>query len=319
MYQNFIGIDIGKATFVVGFPENKDTFEFENSLIGFEKFHEQFAQILPTSLVVLETTGGYEMALVSFLYCREIKIHRANTRKVKFFIRSLGQEAKTDKIDSQGLAKYGEERHKRLELFAPKNETQIKLMQYSQRRLDINQMLVQEKNRAKAPDINPWVHESCLNMIECLGKEIKSINEKIDLLIEADPERKAKKAVLVTIDGIGDVTSCLLLSLLPELGRVNRRQIASLVGLAPYPRESGMKVGYRSTRGGREDVRSALFMSAMTASRSKGRLGQFYQSLIARGKKKMVALTALMRKIIVIANARLAEWYDANAVEHASV
>lgn len=110
-----------------------------------------------------------------------------------------------------------------------------------------------------------------------------------------------------TTDGIGNAISSTLIALLPELGQMDRRSIASLVGVAPHPYESGKMKGYRSTKRGRREVRNILFMAAMTASKSKGRLGEFYRSLIARGKKKMVALTALMRKIIVIANARLSE------------
>jgi transposase len=134
------------------------------------------------------------------------------------------------------------------------------------------------------------------------------LETEINQLIQADPDKQAKQVILQEIDGIGPTTSNSLLALLPELGNVNRRQIASLVGVAPHPCESGKSVGYRQTQGGRQTVRSILFMAAMTAARSKGRLGEFYRKLIARGKKKMVALTALMRKIVVIANAKIRDW-----------
>jgi transposase len=120
--------------------------------------------------------------------------------------------------------------------------------------------------------------------------------------------------VLQEIPGVGPIVSGALLALLPELGVINRKQIASLVGLAPYPYESGQKIGYRKTKGGRQDIRSLIFMSALTASRSKSRLGKFYQGLINRGKKPMVALTALMRKIIVIANGKLSDWYKLHPI-----
>lgn len=309
MYQTFIGIDIGKKTFVASIAEQKDTHEFNNSTNGFKDFYQQYKNVLSSSLVVLETTGGYEMPLIYFLYSHEISVHRANTRKVKFFIRSLGQEAKTDAIDAQGLAKYGQERHHKLSLYNPCSPAQKQLQQLTERRLDLKQMIVQEKNRAQAPDIDSWVKKSCLGMIKSLEKQIKAVDVAIQGILNANPEQKDKQQVLKQVDGIGDVVSATLLALLPELGLVNRKQIASLVGLAPFPCESGLKKGQRRTKGGRQNVRTIIFMAAFAASHSKGRLGQFYRRLIKNGKKKMVAMTALMRKIIVIANAKLADWY----------
>lgn len=309
MYQTFIGIDIAKKTFAVGIAEQKDTFEFENSKVGFNQFYQQFKPALSSSLVVLETTGGYEMPLVNYLISYNVAVHRANTRKVKFFIRSLGQEAKTDAIDAQGLALYGQERHEKLELYVSCPPEQKQLQQLTQRRLDLKQMIVQEKNRYQAPDISPVVKKSCTTVLKSLDKQIQAIDAEIQTLHDKCPEQKAKIEVLKKIDGIGDIISSALLALLPELGLLDRRQIASLVGLAPFPCESGLKQGYRRTRGGRQDVRSILFMAAFSASHSKGRLGDFYRRLVKNGKKKMVALTALMRKIIVIANAKLADWY----------
>lgn len=318
MYQNFIGIDIGKASFVVGFYNQRDTYEFENSLKGFKAFIERFEAILPFSLVVLETTGGYEMNLVTYLVSRKFAVHRADTRKVKYFIRSLGKEAKSDAIDAQGLSRYGCERHERLDLYVPKVSNQELLQQFTQRRLDLKKMLVQEKNRSQSPNLNASISKSCYAMINALEKQMLAVDEAIQSLIDADPKQKEKQQVLQEVDGIGQIISGTLLALLPELGTVNRRKIASLVGLAPHPYESGSKIGYRRTKGGREDARSILFMAAMTASRSKGRLGEFYRSMIARGKKKMVALTALMRKIVVIANAKIADWNKLNNISSAA-
>lgn len=313
MYQNFIGIDIGKETFVVGKHSEKITREFDNNLSGFQSFYQTYESVLPTTLVVLETTGGYEMGLLQYLLSNHIATHRANTRKVKYFIRSLGQEAKSDAIDAIGLARYGYERHERLELFIAKDFNQEHLQQLTQRRIDLKKMLVQEKNRQQAPNQSAWVLKSCQAMIEALEAQLKSLDKEIQASIEANPLQQAQQSILETIDGIGPITARSLIALLPELGTINRKQIASLVGLAPYPCESGKKIGYRRTKGGRHDVRAIMFMAAMTASRSKGRLGEFYRQLVARGKKKMVALTALMRKIIVIANARLSEWYKLQA------
>lgn len=309
MYQTFIGIDIGKKTFVVACAEQKATFEFDNSKEGFKLFYQQFKSILPSAFVVLETTGGYEMPLLDYLISHKVPVHRANTRKVKFFIRSLGQEAKTDAIDAQGLAQYGQERHEKLALYALCHPDQKQLQLLTQRRLDLKQMIVQEKNRCQAPGISPVVKKSCTAVLKSLEKQVETIEAEMRTVLEKSPEQKAKIEVLKKIDGVGDIVSTALLALVPELGLIDRRQIASLVGLAPFPCESGLKTGYRRTKGGRQDVRSILFMAAFAASHSKGKLGDFYRRLVKNGKKKMVAMTALMRKIIVIANAKMADWY----------
>jgi len=305
MYQNFIGIDISKATFVAAQHGLKQTHEFNNTQEGFDAFFQHYNSVIPTSLVILETTGGYEMGLVQYLLTKGISVHRADTRKAKYFMRSLGKEAKSDNIDALGLARYG---YERLVLYVASSFHQEHLKQLSQRRLDLKQIMVQEKNRHQAPNQSACIQTSCQTMITALEAQLALVDAEIEASIKAIPEQKARQKILVEIDGIGETISSALLALLPELGRVDRKQIASLAGLAPHPCESGQKVGYRRCKGGRQEVRSILFMAAMSASRSKGPLGQFYKDLLARGKKKMVALTALMRKIVVIANAKLRDW-----------
>ena len=314
MYQNFIGIDISKHDFVIAMFGDTNGHTFDNSLEGFELFFEQFEQYLIDSLVVLETTGGYEMALLNFLLSKEITVHRADTRKVKYFIRSLGTQAKTDLIDAQGIAQYAFERQHTLQPFSKVSKNMLKLQQLMQRRCDLNKMKVAELNRKQAPMISKWVKESCTKMIALLREQINELDEEIDKLLLQEQSAKDKLAIIEEVDGIGEIISKALLIMLPELGIVNRRQIASLAGLAPHPYESGKKKGYRRTKGGRSEIRAILYMGAMSASRSKGRLGEYYRSLIVRGKKPMVALTALMRKMLVIANAKMAEWYQLNSV-----
>lgn len=309
MYHNFIGIDISKDDFVVACYGQSTIKSFANTKKGFVEFSQHYESILKTSLVVLETTGGYEMALVYYLLKEGIPVHRADAKKVKFFIRSWGKEAKSDGVDARGLSQYGYERHPHLNLYQREESQQIELQQLLQRRLDINQMLVQEKNRSQTPNKIAFVIESSKKTVKFLEKQLDAIEEAIEKLLETLPEQMEKRKVLKSINGIGEKTSAALLGLLPELGRLNNKEIASLVGLAPHPCESGKYKGYRRTKGGRQDVRNLLYMGAMAASRSKSTLGDFYNSLINRGKKKKVALTALMRKMIVIANARLRDWF----------
>ncbi len=234
-------------------------------------------------------------------------VHRANTRKVKRFIQSYGNDAKTDKLDAKALALYGYERVQRLELFSPQSANAISLFELVQRRNDLKQMIVAEKNRLKAPRAN-IIKDSCNAVLEVLNKQIEAITDDINALIDADSLLKAKKEVLKTIPGIGNIVANELLVLLPELGSLTRRKIASLAGLAPKANDSGQFSGYRCISYGRCGIKPMLFLAAMAARNSNSSLKFFYNQLISNGKKKMVALTALMRKIIVIANARIRDF-----------
>ena len=304
LYTNFIGLDIGKFNFVVAVHGNKKTKEYENSSCGIKEFLKDYEKILPSSLCVLEATGGYEMRLLLTLCDKKFTVHRANTRKVKNFIRSFGNQAKTDALDARALALYGYERNDRLAKFIPSSKRALELYELVQRRKDLKQMLVAEKNRLQAPKID-IVKISCSEMIKVLNEQVETIDKKINALIEEDQILKTKKEILKTIKGIGDIVANELLIVMPELGKMSRREAASLAGLAPRANDSGKSVGYRHTSRGRSGIKPILFIAAMAARNSKSELKDFYFKLIEKGKKKMVALIALARKIIVIANARL--------------
>ncbi len=318
VYDNFIGIDIGKNNFVCKLHGSHETKEYPNTVEGIEGFIEGYRGNLESGLCVLETTGGYEMALLSRLSYKGYAVHRANTRKVKSFIRSYGNEAKTDALDAKALALYGYERHKNLKLYEAQEERMVDLYELTQRRQDLKQILVAEKNRLQAPRLKV-VKNSCKKLVEILTAEIEGITEEINELIEADEVLRKKKEILKTVPGIGEIVSNDLLALLPELGELDRRQIASLAGLAPKANDSGKYKGYRATGHGRQGVKPSLFLSAMAARNSKSKFKEFYEDLIKRGKKKMVALTALMRKILVTANARIKEWIQTQAVIQSTV
>lgn len=305
-YHSFFGIDIGKNEFVVAELLSKKVEAFSNDPNGWSACFRAKYSFLKDALVVLETTGGYEHGLLTFLIEQGITVHRADTRKVKNFIRSFGQKAKTDKIDAQALAVYGSERFAKLEPYKAVDSVQESLKLLEERRQDLKQMLVKEKNRAKAPLSGP-ILKSIQGVISFLEKEVTNLSDEIDVLITNSPILKDKQKTLLEIPGIGEITSKSLVALLPELGHLDRRKITSLCGLAPHAKQSGTKIWYSRTSGGRRNLRPVLFMAAMAARRSKTPLGDFYEKLVANGKKKMVALVALMRKIIVIANAK---WRD---------
>lgn len=304
LYNKFIGVDIGKLTFYAAVHGDKKISEYDNTAEGIELFIEDYRKVFPTALCILETTGGYEMRLLLTLCTAGFAVHRANTRKVKHFIRSYGNDAKTDKLDTRSLALYGYERGARLELYTPASKDALALYELVQRRQDLKRILVAEKNRLQAPRANV-IKDSCQIMIVTLTEQIKLITEKLQLLIDVDPILRKKQETLKTIPGIGDIISMELVILLPELGTLNRRKIASLAGLAPKANDSGLFKGYRATGYGRGGIKPILFMSAMAARNSNSNLKSYYNHLVAAGKKKIVALTALMRKILVMANARI--------------
>ncbi len=304
IYHNFIGIDIGKFSFIVACYGKNNVKEYENTSSGISAFFKEFKRELPKALVILEATGGYEMEVLLSLCDKGMAVHRANTRKVKSFIRSFGHAAKTDALDAKALALYGCERHKILDVFVPPSPHLLTLYTLVQRRHDLRKILVAEKNRSKGPKAGP-IQDSCAIVIQTVEKQMELILKKIEELIEQDPVLQERQKVLMTIPGVGKIVSQELLSLMPELGTLNRKQAACLSGLAPRANDSGKLKGYRSTGHGRQGVKPMLFLAAMAARNSHSPLKEFYNNLINRGKKKMVALTALMRKIIVIANARL--------------
>jgi transposase len=304
-YSTFLGIDIGKSEVFVAKYGSKTVLSFPNSKDGIKKFFKTYKTELPYAFAVLETTGGYETLFLNALVDKNISVHRANTSQVKSFIRSWGKLGKSDTLDAHALALYGYERHNVLPLYQKPSPESLRLASLAQRRQDLTQMLTQEKNRLKSPQNDTLIIQSCSQIIQFLNQQIASIAKEIETLINNNPLLSKQKEILNSIPGIGPVVSSMLLAFVPELGQLNRRQIASLCGLAPHPFESGQKIGYRRIKGGRNHVRPVLFIAAMAARNSNSPLKAFYEKLIAKGKKKMVALTALMRKIIVIANAKL--------------
>lgn len=311
LYHNFFGIDIGKFNFIVSIEGHKSTFEYSNTPEGIAEFIKAHYDILSNSLCVIETTGGYELLLLHVFHQEKLAIHRADTRKAKNFIRSFGSAAKTDILDAKALAAYAKERGASLKLFTPLQEIDTELFQLIQRRIELKKSLVAEKNRLQSPECR-FIKNSIQQVISFLEKQIADLSERISILIMNKPELHQKREILKSIAGIGDTIASNLLVLMPELGALDRRQIASLAGLAPRANDSGRFSGYRSTGYGRNGVKSILFMAAMTASRSKSELGEYYKRLISNGKKKMVALVALMRKILVIANARIRDLLKKN-------
>lgn len=255
-------------------------------------------------LVVCEATGGHEATLLSVAVDAGLPAHRADPRKASAFIRSLRGHGKTDRIDAQGLCRYGLERGRELAPWQPPTESQTALRGLVRLRADLVRDRSDDARRLKAPGDGPDKRHIRAT-IEALNSRIAAIETDIDRRIKDDRQLADTVATIRDIPGCGAKTAIALAALMPELGHMNRRQAAALAGLAPHPNQSGSTDGYRRVRGGRRDIKSALFMAAMAARRFNPKLRDHYDSLRLRGKKPIVAIVAIARKLITIINARI--------------
>lgn len=304
-YIHFIGIDVSKEWFdAVEHAKAARPERFTNDGAGRAAFAERFAAQLPQALVILEATGGYEGALVDALLERGVAVHRADPRASSHFIRSLGKRAKTDGLDARALARYGAERHTELRLAQPQDAARGELELLHARRADLVAMRVAESNRLKHPRYASMRSE-IQSLLAELQQRIDAYEKRIEALITQCGILAQKRDVMISVPGIGKQTASSLLASMPQLGKLSRRQAASLAGCAPHPRDSGKTTGYRRTTGGKQTAKRALFMAAMAARNFHPKLKIFYQRLIHNGKKPMVALTAIMRKLITILNAKI--------------
>lgn len=299
--QRFIGCDVGQNEIAVFDSTTGRGRMIRNT----PDVLQAFAGTLDaTCLVVCEATGGHEAALLAAVSQAGHAAHRADARKVHAFIRSFGTLAKTDAIDAQALARYGQERHARLVRWQPRDEQRVHLQSLVALRADLVRDRTAWRNRHTAPTTQP-VKALLLPVLAALDAQIEAVGHEIDATIKASQPLHRARQVLQSVTGIGAVTAAALLALMPELGQLDRRQAAALAGLAPHPNQSGTANRYRRTRGGRPEVKRALFMAAMVAAKHNAKLTALYQRMIAAGKKPLVALTALMRKLVIICNARL--------------
>ena len=297
LYADFIGIDVSKNKLDVYCTKSKKSFSVTNDKKGIKSLLQNFTASKDL-LVLIDLTGGYESSAVDAFFKAGFNVHRAQGRKTKNFLRAYGQNAKTDKIDAKMLTVYGAKMQETLRLYQPYDHI---LSQLISRREDLKDMLQKEKNR-KEHFNDKFTKRSLTNTINCLQKELETIEQEINNLIDQNKELKDKAQVIKSIKSVGDKTTMTLLAALPELGHANRRQIAALAGLAPYANDSGSLYGRRRTTAGRAVVKKMLFMCAMGAIRQDGYLKTFYQKLLSNGKQKMVAIVAVMRKLLIFIN-----------------
>jgi len=295
-----VGVDVSKDHLDVAVLPSGESWSTANQDEDIKSLVKKIRSLKP-ELIVLEATARLEMPLAVALAAKGLPMAMVNPRQVREFARASNILAKTDRIDAQVLARFGEKM--RPEVRPLKDEETRELTALMTRRRQLMGMLVAEKNRlAGAPKS---VHRDIRTHLNWLKKRLVDIDDHLADKIKNSPVWREKEALLQSVPGVGPVLSTSLMADLPELGTLNRRQIAALVGVAPFNRDSGAFRGKRCVWGGRGRLRSALYMATLAATRSNPVIRTFYQRLREAGKPPKVALTACMRKLLTILNAIL--------------
>ncbi len=297
----FVGIDVSKDHLDIHVRPAAEARRFANTDVGQAAAVAWLRDRAPV-LIVLEATGGYERAVVAALSVAPLPVAVVNPSRAREFAKALGRLAKTDAVDAAVLAEFAERVRPPVRPLAPADA--VKMQAILGRRRQVLEMRTMERNRLGTAT-DPAVRKSIDAVLRVLDRQADHADRDLTAAIEASPVWAAKDALLRSLPGIGDVTSRTLLAELPELGTLSRGQIAALVGVAPVNRDSGRKTGRRSISGGRAEVRSVLYMAALTARRYNPVLKAFAARLTAAGKPWKVVQVAVARKLLVIANAML--------------
>jgi transposase len=275
-------------------------FRTSNDDTGIASLVKGLKKLQPT-LIVLEPTGGFEMLVVAALSQARLPVVVINAKRVRDFARATGQLAKTDKLDAKVLAHFAAAVRPALRSLRSDEEEQLTAL--LTRRKQVLDMITIEKNRLVT--VCATMRSDIEAHLQWLSKSLKKLDKEIEEFVENSPVWKEKDALLQSVPGVGPITSATLLGMLPELGQLNRQEIAALVGVAPMNKDSGKKHGKRRVFGGRAAVRSVLYMAALAAKKFNPVLKKFYERLLKHGKEKKVALTACMRKLLVILNSMM--------------
>ena len=311
--QCYVGIDVSKATLDVAIrPQNK-TWTIANDEAGIRSLIVDL-KARKLILIVLESTGGLELPCVAALAAAQLPVVVVNPRQVRDFAKATGRFAKTDPIDADILAWFGEAVRPKVRPL--KDDQAQDLAALIARRRQLVDMLTAEKNRLNT--VSKRIRKDIKTHIQWLEKRLGQTNRDLDKAVKESPLWREKDEILQSAPGVGSVLSITLLADLPELGRLNRRQIAALAGLAPFNRDSGTLRGKRTIWGGRANIRSVLYMSTLSATQHNPVIRAFYQRLISAGKVHKVAMTACMRKLLTILNTMIKNqtpWCYDSAIE----
>ena len=296
--RSFIGIDVSKKLLEVAVHQSEYHFCCPNDPQKFPAFIAELISLRPAR-IVLEATGGLERPLLQALHAVGLPVVVVNPRQVRDFAKALGHLAKTDRLDARVLAHFAAAVQPAIRPVKAQQETELDALMG--RRSQLSDMLTQEKNR-RGSAVTKTTRDDIDEHIEWLEERLKELDEKLKERLECSAVWKQKDEILQSVKGIGFVTSLSLLADCPELGQLNRHQIAKLVGVAPLNRDSGQQRGTRHIGGGRAQVRCKLYMATLTAIRSNPVIKTFYERLIAKNKPKQVAVVACMRKLLTILN-----------------
>ena len=294
----FIGVDVSKQLLEVAAYESDYQFRCANKASAFAELIVELIALRPI-LIVLEATGGLEIPVTAALHAAGLPVVVINPRQVRDFAKALGQLAKTDRLDARVLAHFAAAVKPPLRPIKSKDELELDAL--VGRRGQLVEMLTAEKNRRGAAATDT-VREEIKEHIDWLEERIAELDEQLKALLKSSSLWQGKDDVLQSVPGIGPVVSFSMLADLPELGTLNRQQISKLVGVAPLNCDSGQQRGTRHIYGGRARVRSMLYMAALTATRYNPVIKEFYKRLLAKNKPFKVAITACMRKLLVIIN-----------------
>ena len=298
----FVGIDVSKSQLDVAQLPERRSWSVSNDVEGIGDLVRDLATLAP-ALVVLEATGGYESSVFAALITARLPAVVVNPRQIRAFARAKNRLAKTDKIDAQVLAEFAEA--VRPEVRPVPDEALQELSGLLRRRKQLVEMLTAERNRSLMA--TPAVRKDIRAHIHWLERRLQDIETGLDQAIRSTPAWQERDKLVQGEKGVGPVLSMTMLADLPELGRLNRKEISALVGVAPFNQDSGRFRGKRKVWGGRRSVRAVLYMAALAASRHNPEIRPFYQRLLAAGKPKKVALTACMRKLLIRLNAIVRE------------
>jgi len=296
--MNVVGIDIAKHHFDLHLLPEGTTARYTNDSQGIHQCRLFLAQSQPER-IVLEATGGYETALTVELQNVGMPVIVINPRRLRDYAKSTGQMAKTDQIDARIIAEFATNLRPTVRELPDAKARQLKA--FLARRDQLLGLHVAERNRLEHTT-DPLLVKTIRQLLRIVAKQIAVLDQTIAAQVEADEKLQRKAQILDSVPGLGQTTAAMLVTQLPELGRLNRRQIAALVGLAPMNRDSGQFRGKRMTGGGRVRVRTALYMPMLAAIRHNPKIRKFYQHLLDNGKAKMLALVAAMRKLLTILN-----------------
>ncbi len=297
--ETYVGIDVSKDRLDVHILPQDEAFAVERNGKGLALLVERLRPLLP-SLIVVEATGGFESTTAAALAGAGLPLVIVNPAQIRHYAQALGKRAKTDPIDAMVIARFAFDI--RPELRALPDEITQFLADLVARRRQIVEMMQAERQREKRATLKR-VKKSIARLIAALEKELAELDSEIDDAVRGSPAWREKEDLLASVPGVGQKTARTLIAELPELGSLDRKTVASLVGLAPYTRQSGRWRGRSMIGGGRKTVRSALFIAAMVACRYNPVLKPFYQRLVAAGKPKVLAIIAVARKLITILNA----------------